>query len=317
MHPAKSVIGFTTASGLGYGFLAAWATFWLFGTAPPGLAWRLAGFTLAFALIVGGLAASTFHLGHPERAWRALSQWRSSWLSREGVAAIFFFLPGGLFALIGSFWPAALDGGAGRALLGLVVIAAATVVFTTGMIYTQLKAVPAWHTPLTPAIYLTLAAASGTTLLAALFGLAGDSASSVTLIALCLVAIAGFLKGAYWLRLDRPVSTATATSATGLGRDGAVAMIGAPHTEANYILKEMGFALARENAAKLRTATVILAFVAPALLLWLGGLRGGGVGAFSALAAFVSLMVGIICERWLFFAEARHVVTLFYGTQRI
>jgi DMSO reductase anchor subunit len=57
--------------------------------------------------------------------------------------------------------------------------------------------------------------------------------------------------------------------------------------------------------------------VAPALLLWLGGLRGGGVGAFSALAAFVSLMVGIICERWLFFAEARHVVTLFYGTQRI
>jgi DMSO reductase anchor subunit len=317
MHPAGSVIGFTTASGLGYGFLAAWAAFWLGGVVPPSLGWRLLAFALAFALIIGGLLASTFHLGHPERAWRALSQWRSSWLSREGVAAIFFFLPGGLFALIGSFWPAALDGGAGKALLGLVVLAAGAVVLTTGMIYAQLKAIPAWHTALTPAVYLALAGASGSTLLATLMGFARDSASSVTLVALTLIAIAGLLKAAYWRRLDSDAAAATAASATGLGKGDKVAMVGAPHTEANYIMKEMGFVLARENAATLRTATVILAFVAPALLLWLGGLRGGGVGAISALAAFMSLMIGIICERWLFFAEARHVVTLFYGSQKV
>ena len=99
MHPAKSVIFFTTASGAGYGLL-----FWLglygsLGLLPAGTWFAVVGFGLALVLVTAGLISSTFHLGHPERAWRALSQWRSSWLSREGVAAIVTYVPAGLYGL--------------------------------------------------------------------------------------------------------------------------------------------------------------------------------------------------------------------------
>jgi DMSO reductase anchor subunit len=99
LHPAISVIFFTTASGAGYGLLAVLGI-----AAPAGLlptqSWLgLSGLGLALALISAGLLSSTFHLGHPERAWRAVSQWRSSWLSREGVVALATYVPAGLFAI--------------------------------------------------------------------------------------------------------------------------------------------------------------------------------------------------------------------------
>src|SRR3990172_1833150 len=100
MHPAYSVIVFTTAPGMGYGLLALLG---LVGAAHgPVSSWWFGATCLAFALaLIGvGLLSSTAHLGHPERAWRALSQWRSSWLSREGVAAIVTFLPGLAFAWV-------------------------------------------------------------------------------------------------------------------------------------------------------------------------------------------------------------------------
>ena len=98
MHPAYSVIFFTTATGAGYGLLAPFGLAAGFGLLPADFGFALAGTAMAYVLIVAGLLSSTFHLGHPERAWRALSQWRSSWLSREGVLAIAAFGPTGLFA---------------------------------------------------------------------------------------------------------------------------------------------------------------------------------------------------------------------------
>ena len=77
MHPAYSVIVFTCASGAGYGLLIWLALAGVVGgwtARAPGLG--LAGFGLAFALITIGLLSSTAHLGRPERAWRAFSQWR-------------------------------------------------------------------------------------------------------------------------------------------------------------------------------------------------------------------------------------------------
>src|SRR5260221_648142 len=93
MHPALSVILFTTASGAGYGLLILLAVFAALGLLPAHPGFGLAAFVVALGLISFGLAASTFHLGHPERAWRAFSQWRSSWLSREGVASVATYLP--------------------------------------------------------------------------------------------------------------------------------------------------------------------------------------------------------------------------------
>ncbi|MEM9784774.1 MAG: DmsC/YnfH family molybdoenzyme membrane anchor subunit, partial [Pseudomonadota bacterium] len=98
MHPAKSVILFTTASGAGYGLLIWLAIFSATGAIAPDRGFGLIAFTLSLGLVTGGLLSSTLHLGHPERAWRAMSQWRTSWLSREGVAALVTYAPALLFA---------------------------------------------------------------------------------------------------------------------------------------------------------------------------------------------------------------------------
>ena len=98
MHPALSVILFTTASGAGYGLLALLGLFGAQRRAVGGAAVRLGRVRGVAGLVTVGLLSSTLHLGHPERAWRAFSQWRSSWLSREGVLAVFTFLPAGIYA---------------------------------------------------------------------------------------------------------------------------------------------------------------------------------------------------------------------------
>ena len=98
MHPAYSVILFTTASGAGYGLLVWLALGGMLGLVPAERWLGIVGFGLAFALITAGLLSSTAHLGRPERAWRAFSQWRSSWLSREGVMAVATYVPAGLLA---------------------------------------------------------------------------------------------------------------------------------------------------------------------------------------------------------------------------
>jgi DMSO reductase anchor subunit len=80
MHPAFSVIFFTTASGAGYGLLALLGILAPLGLVPADAGFGALALGLALVLITAGLLASSLHLGHPERAWRAFSQWRSSWL---------------------------------------------------------------------------------------------------------------------------------------------------------------------------------------------------------------------------------------------
>jgi len=101
MHPAKSVIYFTTATGAGYGLFIWLAVMATHGHLPATSLFGFVALAISFGLIVTGLLSSTLHLGHPERAWRAMSQWRSSWLSREGVMAILTFIPMSIFAV---FW---------------------------------------------------------------------------------------------------------------------------------------------------------------------------------------------------------------------
>ena len=99
MHPAFSVVFFTTATGAGYGLLALLGVLGGFQIIPPDFWLGFVGMGLALCLIAAGLLSSTGHLGRPERAWRAFSQWRSSWLSREGVASVATFVPAGLFGI--------------------------------------------------------------------------------------------------------------------------------------------------------------------------------------------------------------------------
>lgn len=314
MHPAKSVISFTTASGAGYGLLAWLILFRLLGLVPEDRGLALAGFGLAFVLVTGGLLASTFHLGHPERAWRALTQWRTSWLSREGVASLATYVPTGLFAIA---WLAGVADHPLAVLLGILGIAGTIVtVYCTAMIYASLKPVAAWANGWVPAVYLVLAGATGALLLAFLLAASGaDAWRPAGGIALALVAAGLALKLAYWRHVAADAPGSTAGSATGLGRLGRVRLLEAPHTGSNYLMREMGFQIARRHAGALRAVAVIAGFAVPAALLAVVLVLGAGTVGLLALAV-ASAAAGVYAERWLFFAEARHAVTLYYGASR-
>jgi sulfite dehydrogenase (quinone) subunit SoeC len=321
MHPALSVILFTVASGAGFGMLALLGLGAALQPQPPFATAVIAEFAIAFALTVFGLLSSTFHLGRPERAWRAFSQWRSSWLSREGVLSVATFPAAVVLAaaLLG-FLPQGWIRWAGSATL---VLALATLV-ATGMIYASLRAIPRWSNPWTVPGYVALGLMSGALLLhafsACFDALSGAAApSDVTgWLTLLLLLIGVAVKLGYWWSIDHASPRATIESATGLAGRGPVRQFEPPHTAGNYVMEEMGYRIARKHAKKLRRIAVILGFAVPVLLV-LGSVLVPGAAGAAVLAVLAApfMMLGLLVERWLFFAEARHVVTLYYGAAAV
>ena len=302
MHPAPSLVLFTSLSGLGLGLAMVMGA----GLLPvPSMSWWLAQQGLAIGLAGVGLVASAFHLGHPERAWRALSQWRTSWLSREGVLA-------GLTLALMAAWAA--DGfyhQVPRPWLGAVVaLSALATVWATGMIYASLKTVARWHHPLTPVMFTTSAMSGGLVAAAALNALAHGLVDILALYAILALIVAAAVAH-LWSRLaGRDGSGSTPESATGLGALGEVRMLMPPHTEENYLQREMGFVVARRHAVVLRLTGLALAALAPLAALLAAPASG------PVLAAAVLLhLAGVMVLRWLFFAEAKHTVTLYYGAR--
>jgi sulfite dehydrogenase (quinone) subunit SoeC len=312
MHPAVSVIFFTTASGAGLGLLAWLALFGLIGLAPPTTAFGLVGLGLAAALITAGLLSSTFHLGRPERAWRALTQWRSSWLAREGVAAIATYLAAAPFAF-GWVFLNRLDG-AFAASAGLSFAMAIVTVVCTAMIYASLKPIRQWRQVWTLPVYLLLAAASGALLFVDLTLAFGAFRPAFGWLAIALIALGAFAKLSYWRAIDGEPPRSTLASATGLQSFGAVRLLEPPHTEENFVMREMGFRIARKHAAKFRRFVLLALFVAPALLVLAATLVASApLPLASAGLATLCAAAGLGAERWLFFAEATHASMLYYG----
>jgi DMSO reductase anchor subunit len=310
MHPAFSVVFFTTATGAGYGLLALLGVTAALGALAADRWLGFVGIGLALALITAGLLSSTLHLGHPERAWRAFSQWRSSWLSREGVASVVTYLPAAVFG-IGWVILGRTDGFVAGA--GLVsAVGAFVTVFTTGMIYASLKPVAQWHSAYTVPAYLIFAVMTGAVLFNALLHLFGREAGAAGVLAAVAIVVGWGWKIATLRHNDTQVSTTTANTATGL-KDGTIRSIEWPHTEENFVLKEMGFQIARKHAARLRRLVHVLAFAMPLLAVLVSLLMGGPVGATAAVVAVLAQAPGMLIERWLFFAEAKHAVTLYYG----
>lgn len=315
MHPAASVILFTVTSGMGYGLLALLAVLGSLGALPPDRGLGLAGFGSALALITGGLLASTFHLGHPERAWRALSQWRTSWLSREGVLAIITYPPTLLFA---GGWVLAGRTDGGFALAGwLTAFLAVMTVCCTAMIYASLKPIPQWHNRWVMPGYLAMGLATGAVwlaLLASVFGIGRGLANAIAALGLVLAALA---KLTYWRYIDHAASLATAADATGLGTLGQARLLERPHTEENYLQKEMGFRVARKHADRLRRLVLLGGFGLPAALVLLAAVVPAAVAVGLLVVALACAVLGALTERWLFFAQARHTVTLYYGATAV
>ena len=287
MNPAGSVIVFTVSSGLGFGLLTwlglglpdvrGWAAFWYYA--------------LGFGLAGGGLLASTFHLGNPQRFLKAFSQWRSSWLSREGCLAVAALTVLGLFAigaLMSTVWQP----------LGYIgAVLAVLTVFATSMIYAQLKTVPRWNHWSTPVLFMLLSLGGGGLLAMQVWP------------AMILLALVGVMQLVAWLSGDgRFESRGTDIgTATGLGVRGIVRAFEPPHTGNNYLLKEMVHKVGRKHAVKLRIIAFVLMIVAP-----LGLLMVSCEVPMIILAAILHA-TGTFAQRWLFFAEAEHVVGLYYG----
>jgi len=301
MHPAPSIVFFTVLSGLGLGMMA-----WLgLGLGPDGGAFPWIASALALGLTAAGGVASTGHLGRRENAWRAFSQWRSSWLSREAclmlAALAAFGLYAGIWCLGGvRFWGLGLAGSA---------LSVATV-YATAMIYGQLKTVPRWSATPTPTLFLALGLTGGLLGIGAAAGLAGAGSHGGG----AALALAGSAGVAVWWQTTaagagRGSQGSSVETATGLGFMGRVRLFEAPHTGSNYLLKEMAYEVARRRAFELRRLGAALGFLLPLALALLALVLGGWLMAL-ALAAH---LVGMLALRWLFFAEAEHVQALYYG----
>jgi DMSO reductase anchor subunit len=313
MHPAFSVIFFTTASGAGYGLLALLGILAPLDLVPNNPWFGIITLAVALALITAGLLASTAHLGHPERAWRAISQWRTSWLSREGIAAIATYAPALLFGL---GWLYAGRAAGAVAALGIASAAmAALTVWCTAMIYASLKPIHQWCNGLVALNYLALSLMTGALWLQALASLWSPDSALTSLIAALAVVPAAFLKLRYWQFIDTTRAASTVASATGL--KGRVRFLEGPHTEESYLLKEMGYSIARKHATKLRRIAAVLAFAMPFVLSLLAFFAGGVTASVAAVVAVVLAMAGVLIERWLFFAEAKHTVMLYYGAESV
>ncbi|WP_343081792.1 dimethyl sulfoxide reductase anchor subunit family protein [Ostreiculturibacter nitratireducens] len=286
MHPAPSLILFTTLSGLGLGLLACLG---LGFAHPEGIAAFFA-YGAGYALTGGGLVAAAFHLGNPQRALRAFTQWRTSWLSREAWASsitLLVFAPVALAALFGGRVP--VLGFLGAVLAILTVIA-------TAMIYAQLRTVPRWHHWTTPATFLGFALTGGAIL-------AAPPALSAIL---CLV-LAALIAFGHRIGDGRFAGSGT-TLATATGLGPRIRAFEPPHTGSNYLTREMIHQVGRKHAQKLRRIAVAASGLLPALVLlvlpyhWV-----------TVLLAIALHFTGALAQRWLFFAEAEHVVGLYYG----
>lgn len=318
MNPAFSVIFLTTLIGVGQGFflaLYAGELLALLGivTAPDGRSFHATGSAISLLFLGAGLFASFFHLGHPERAWRAAAMWRTSWLSRECIALPAFMIAVALYGAahyIGS--PTAASGvlRAASAYIGGVGAVLCLALFVcTGMIYACIRFLQEWASSLTVVNYILLGCASGFTLAAgfafavapALAGIYGISAIVLTLAALVT-------RGASLYRNARLKPKSTLQTATGIRHPRIVqkaqgAMGGLFNTRHFFHGKSAVF------FRSIKWIFLALVFPVPVLLL------GGGLAAASIsllIAAFVIQYAGLIAERWFFFAQANHPQNLYY-----
>ena len=324
MNPAYSVILFTVLSGVGYGLLAVLGLLCLFSLNVVSALMNISVLLISLMLITAGLVSSTSHLGRPERAWRALSQWRTSWLSREGVLAVLTYVPALLLALVwgiefvpensvlwAELWTDEIQNYI-SVIGGVAGLFAISTVFCTGQIYASLRTIPAWHYFLTTPIYCVLSITSGLLLwilLSSLFGY--DINQIIMLITIGMLEASLILKWVYWRYVDSAEFGVTKANATGFETQTQVQNLEPANQTKNYLMREMGYHVARKHALKLRRYAALAGFIMPALFLLLVFVNPSYALVFS-FGAIISLLFGLMIERWLFFAEAKHIVTLYY-----
>jgi sulfite dehydrogenase (quinone) subunit SoeC len=304
MKPALSVVFFTVSSGAGLGLLV-----WLLIASLMADHIRMdadtffKGALIAAALITAGLVSSTLHLANRKNAVYALTRVRTSWLAREGLLALVLYPLAALHLY-------ALHAGLPQVTpitLTLLIADALAVLYSTGMIYACLKTIPRWNTWMTPAKYVLFGLMSGAVLLPAVLSLRppqigpiGKPMVAILLLAAGLVLYLAFL-------LKHPRKTHTINDALGF-QQGKVRLLDVGHSHGTFLTNEFGFSVAREKARLLRWIAIFCGFIVPLLLCYFT--------QWFWLASLICV-AGLLIERWLFFAEAEHVVRLYHGQQRV
>lgn len=307
MHAAPSILIFTVTAGLGQGlFVALLITQWLssaLGRALVSPTQLAIGGGISLVLIGIGLIASFFHLGHPMRAWRAAAMWRTSWMSREVIvmpatmAVIFAWSLAHWFGLPAVEW---------LSVLGLIL--AFALWYCTAMIYACLRFLQEWAHPLTIANYNLIGLASGFTLAAFFFGVTQPDVRIWIPLAIIATAIAAVvrlisLRRNAQLRPKSTLQSALGIHAANITQKGQGAMGGSFNTREFFHGKTMAF------VTRARSTMMLLGFVVPALLLVVSWWQGSV--ALLGLAVVVQY-VGLLAERWVFFAQANHPQNIYY-----
>lgn len=324
MHPAFSVIFLTTLIGAGQGLFLAlytgqlYSVFKLLPTQDPVQFYAL-GSLLVVILLVGGLVSSFFHLGRPERAWRSVTRWRTSWLSREVVALPAFMGAVTAWGAIHYFgWnPVLVTFGKGTEIdFSLLVGAVATLLcFTlflfTGMIYACIKMLQEWATPLTVVNYTLLGGASGF-LLATVF--AAWQGSGMTWFfggwAIIITILAFITRSASLYRNSRIRHKSSLQTAIGI-RHAHIEQKAQGSMGGSFNTREYFHGASKRKYRNIKWLFLVLVFPLPLLLLSIGL----GAHIFVLLvAAFVLQYIGLLMERWFFFAQANHPQNLYYQT---
>lgn len=304
MNPAFSVLIFTVTSGAGYGLITLLVIAHLSGLlqAQDSSVILSAG-CLALVLITVGLLSSTLHLANPKNAWRAFSRFRTSWLSREGVFAVLFYPLALLY--LGCIWINGAEFDLFAQLVGMsTALLALVTLFSTSMIYASLKTIRQWNTSLTPLNYLVLGLMSGALCLAAIqMAMTDASPGLLQQLALGLVVLGAVVKLIYLFWIGKPAGS-TINTATGFTQ-ARVRLLDVGHTADTFLTNEFGYEVAANKLLRLRGLMLLLTFVLPFALLTMA----------MALPAAMTALTGLLLERWLFFAEARHVVRLYHGAQ--
>jgi len=322
MRPAFSVIFLTTLIGAGQGLflaLVAGQFYWVIGATktPEEGNFYAVGSLISLLLLGAGLGASFFHLAHPERAWRAASQWRTSWLSREVVAlpavmgAVFLY---GLFHWL-EWRPVlftfsnlkTLDLSMAMGYAGAVLVLALFV--CTGMIYGCMKFIQEWATPLTVINYTMMGSASGFALAAAFAALMDSRLVDLYAggaIGLSIVALFGRLASLWRNRGIKRLSSVQ--SALGVHHRN-IRQISRGFTAGAFNLTEFFHPGGPGLICRLTAAFLMAAFVVPVTLMAWGWQTGS---AALLLAAFAVQYAGLLAERWVFFAQATHPQNLYY-----
>ena len=313
MHPSKSIIFFTVFSGTGYGILLSLSYLAILTDINFDNNFKLFLMITSFVFISSGLLSSTLHLGHPERAWRSFSQWKSSWLSREGLAAIITFLPLIIFYLL---WY--LDNFFYVYFLHSTSILCLITIYCTGQMYATLKTIPAWNNILVTPIYTINAICMGALTVYCFTRFYEFEISYLYHLTIASLTLCFFMKLIYWYIISKK-TISTANSATGLGKDNNISLFESPHTGKNFLTTEMINKIKKEKGNFLRLCFGILTCILPIYMIIQEAslIIDSFILKLTFLFVLIFALIGMLIERYLFFIQAKHVVSLYYGENKV